>query len=350
MDFVELILRNPRQRKEEVSLSFELFDLPLAKRWAEMLREALQRPHILEKNSSFIGFIHGARNREFLAQQLNTACELIRQYRGEPPWDVPYPIPQKCPSGPISFELLNEFHHHFETLMGGTFSVSNYYRQAPAEIRNAIRLINYTVHELESVERSWLSYAANQRIYPYSVVEFLEKEIVRRDLADEDYDLFSLANVFGNLQIAYCQTGKTPYEAWRDRDENIFAKNINGVQFYSANFLIRWGHSSDPDRQQKNIVEPFQQWLIEKGADLRHKTYYIDQWNKKHGLGFLTIGRLDTRNASTRDVSDWQGIVGSHPDIYKVRLHEGKRITEKTYEYLLTDEQFSQSLAAMLDA
>jgi hypothetical protein len=350
MDLVELILRHPQKRKEEVSISFELFDLPLAKRWAEMLREALQRPHVLEKNSSFIGFIHGLRNRDFLANQLNEACERIRQYRGDSPWHVPYSIPQICPSEQIPLELLNEFHHHFETLMGGTFSVSDYYRNAPAEIRNAIRLINYTVHELESVERSWLSYSSSKKIYPYSVVEFLEKEIVRRDLADEDYSLFSLANVFGDLQIAYCQTGKTPYEAWRDRDENIFAKNINGVQFYSANFLIRWGHSSDPNKQQKNIVEPFRQWLMEKGADLRHGTYYVDQWNKRQGLGFLTIGRLATQKTPELAVSDWQNLVGNHPDIARVRLHEGKRITEKTYDYSLGDEEFAKRLAAMLDS
>lgn len=343
---LELVLRNPRS-KEQISIFFEIFDSPLALRWKSMLRAALERPHVLEKNSSFIGFIHGYRNKAYLCRRLDLAAERICRFQGPSPWNQGYSIQRIPHPETLTFELLNDYHHHFEILMGGTFDISDYYRNAPAEIREEIRMVNYLVHELEAVLRSEKSYEQSKKIYPYSVVEFLEPSIVREELQLEDYNLFSLRHVFGDLQIAYCQTGKTPYEAWRDKDENIHDKNINGIQYYSANFLVRWGPSSDPENQKRQIEEPFRKWLEEKGIDLSQKTFYTDNNGKRHGLGFLTVGRFSPKGYEGKSVDEIQKLISDHPDIFKIILHSQPK-TEKVYDYSVDDPSFRTQLHSTL--
>jgi hypothetical protein len=346
---IELVLRNPTQPNLQTSIFFRLLDLPLAHRWLELLKSALTRPHLLEKNSSFLGFLGGTRNKKLLCQLMNNAADEIRNFTGAPPWDQPYRIDLFCDPEKISFDLLNSFHHHFEILMGGTFEIGAHYKAAPAKIRAAIRQINYAVHELEAIERSERNFREQQKIYPYTVLEILEKSPIRKELELEDYSVFSLAHVFGDLQVAYCQTGKTPYEAWRDKDQEIFNENINGMQFYSANFSVRWGPSSNPERQRTQVIEPFKKWLEEKGADLKNDTFFLDQKGKRHGLGFLTIGKLDLTQFENKEVSAIQKIIANHSDVYKIRVHDESGIVEKTYDYFLNDEYFTKSLLEVLD-
>jgi hypothetical protein len=347
-DRVQLILRNPTAPSETLEIFLDLLPIPLAKRWVQSLKSALQRNHILEKHTSFLGFLGGSRDKTFLSTQINGFAEEISNYLSNEPWNKPYVIKTRADLQKIDLKILNDFHHHFEILMGSTFQLSPYYENASPKIRHAITQLNYLVHELEAYHRSEINFSKNQKTYPFSLINFLEKDVHRFPLEEEDYKNFSLKNAFGDVQIAYCQLGKTPYEAWRDDDENIFDENINGIQFYSANFNIRWGHSSDQTTQEKTIIEPFYQWLTQKGVDASNEKFFLDKNGKKHGLGFLTIGKVNTDILGTKDVNQIQDLISKHCDIFKIRIHEGGEIMEKTYDYFLAEKEYSQLILSKL--
>lgn len=337
---VELVLRNQREPENLLRIFIEPAAISLGARWVAALERTLARPHLLEKDFSFLGFLGTQRDKSFLCARMNRVLGEVSAYRGEGAWREGYGIAERCDPATLDFSLLNRLHRHFENLMGQVWNVSPYYLAATPAIRLRIREINFLVHELESFERSAVTKAGINRVYPHSEVTFLTDGDERTPLEDEDYERFSIAHEFGMVHLNYCQIGKSHYDAWRDKDEDISGENINGLRYCSGNFTVRWGMSSNPDYQRKNRIQPFFDWLKAKGIEPVRESYFVDSRGVKHGLGFLTVGRIPLSQFGSRSVPEVQDLVERHNDLVGIRLHHEGRVSEGHYPYRLGSAEY----------
>lgn len=346
---VELVLRSPRAPQQKCSVFIEPTATPIASRWVAALKETLRGNPLLEKDFFSYGLLGTPRDLNFLCQQLNAVAEQIHQYRGEGPWEKGFPMPGRLSHDNFDQQVLNQWHHDFELLIGQVWNFSPYIRAASPEIMLAIRNLNLLIHELEAFTNALEWQKRKNQHWPYLRVSFFHNGYAKYNLEDEDYEHFTLESTFGMVTMAYCQLGKDHFSAWRDRDHAIFDNNVNGLRYYSGEFGIRIGASSNVAYRQRHTIQPFLASLQEKGIDLSHNTYFVDAAGVKHGLGELKIADMPMSQFGFRTVNDVQGLFASHIDLYQIRVHEDGKVVEHTFDYFADDETFRRLIIAELE-
>jgi molybdenum cofactor biosynthesis enzyme MoaA len=348
---VELVLRNPHDKRDSLSLWLAPTPIPLAYRWIEALKRTFRTRHMLEKNYCFIGWPDGPRDARWLARELNRRIDLLNAFNARKVWKEPYVIADRCSDEPQQEEL-NRIHHHFEMLSGRVWDLSQYTRHADASTRYHIRQLNNLVHELEAFRLSRREQAIEpDRAQPHLFASFVqERARTRFPLEDEDYQQFGFDFSFGAVHMYYCQTGKTHFDAWKDKDVSIFDDNINGLRYYSGEFIVRFGKSVPPEEVARDVA-PFYQWLQDKGAELSaNKSYFVDRQGVRQTLGFATVARLVEGQFGDRDLPEIHRLLGRYLDLHKIRIHEASGVTESVFESAWTDDDFDERQIAILES
>ncbi len=346
---VKIILRNPLNHSDQIDYTIIPADNALAQDWITALKLLVQSDSLLEKNFCFMGFPNTARNLEYLCNEANQAASVINNFFDD------YKIkevlrPEDClaydyaDNGP-NHEVFNRLHNHFEILQGTVNNLSNYYYRADYETKYAIRQLNNTCHEMETLILSQRKLATNPYwVRPSQINTFLAaprydlKDIHRDGFVTNGYD-----RVLGGVYMHWAQIGKTLFEVFRDEHApeltDTVCSAINELLYYSGEFDIEWGNDviytgNAPwhDAQQ----DKFRKWLLANGRDPQDPTL---------SLGYLPIGQVALQESfGTTDYQAIWDILGSHSDIYKIEI-DG---VSGTFDYCWTDANYKQQQIDMM--
>ena len=126
--YVEVILRNPLNKKDTWSYVIQPYDIPLADAWLDRLKQLLDNDVPIEKNYCFFGFIDSPRNIEYICNELNDVVTHLNLNLKD------YHIPEVFNKETvilndeyyINHDIMNKLHLHFEILQGTVGNMSNY--------------------------------------------------------------------------------------------------------------------------------------------------------------------------------------------------------------------------------
>ena len=346
---VRIVLRNPLKHSDQVDYTILPADNALAQDWIPALKTLLQAGNLLEKNFCFMGFPKTARTLDYLCNEANQAAQTINHFFDD------YKIeevlrPEDCiaydyAEGGPNHKVFNQLHLHFETLQGTVNKLSDYYCRADYETKYAIRQLNNTCHEMETLILSQRKLATRPFwVRPSQITTFLAAP--RYDLKDQHRSGFvtnGYDRVQGGVYMHWAQIGKTLFEVFRDEHApeltDTVCSTINELKYYSGEFDIEWGndvtytgnapwHTTEQDE--------FNKWLMANGRDPQ---------DSKLSLGYLPVGQVQLHQSfGTTDYQTIWDILGAHLDIYKIEI-DG---VTGTFDYCWTDADYKQKQIDMM--
>ncbi len=212
----ELVLTNG---KEDLSLFFKLRNTKIAHKWYIELCKSYE---LFETDR----LDHWGTNKDTYINELNKQIDIINQYQ--------YTVDRRVSSN-ITQQDLNYLHKFFEDLRGEVTEGTAWYNNAPEHVQVAVMRFNVLIHQLEFSMRV-------KKLHPTVVVTF--KDRPRYELDEEDIKHFTYKWKRGTVYINYCHVGKTVLDAFNDDDNLVEA--IRPQTHYSADFMIKFGPSSNP--------------------------------------------------------------------------------------------------------
>lgn len=333
--WVTLTLRNDQDELWELHL--QVLSHPLAQEWFARLQKDLQNPQLhLEKGFSFLGFSRPHRSLEKLCQELNHFIKIINQ-SGQYALDLHFDLPKLQTH---SQDLLNELHHHFETLIGQVENISPYFHQASPNTRYAIKQINQLCHEIEyslrAQEKAQSKEAGPDEVSASLQVCFLKTAVRPLSLAEKNQ--LSLERDFGQVYLHYCQLGKTHQEAYWDQDQRVGDHNISELNYLSSQFDIDFG----PPTLTSLSPELEAHWKDDEKAS-------FERWLKAQGkkdlpMGRLVVGTMPWGQFPTPYLSQIQERLGQFSDLYQISLQEDGRLLTlpRVFPYKDSDPGYSE--------
>lgn len=278
---------------EPVTLTWELLDKSYVLLWFKSFYQALKRNE--PAYTHFSGFTHSHKTMEFMSEKMNRIIDIINS-------DGVYHIKERA-TGTFDQEFANVMHHHFEVLSGDAKDHSELFKRSSPMAQGAIGDLNHLVHDMEALDRVLKLDTANRVV----VLEFL-----RRDqfwLNDEVLKEFTFDVEFADICLHYGQIGKSWWEVFLDKDEEIFPDAIRPLDVMGPEFDIQMVDFKSKDSLEN--IKAFREWLVnEKGQDLN---------NPKLALGFLPLARLREGQGSRKEIIR---MVGERSGIKSIRLYE----------------------------
>jgi hypothetical protein len=189
----------------------------------------------------------------------------------------------------------NYLHQIFEQLSGTWNNPTRLMTFANAQVREAIRNINFYVHRLEK-----RPYQQEASLF----VSFNKDCYTRKKFDIEDYQYFQHHVESGQVYIHYAELGKTYLDLYEDGLPFDYAGAKN-LHYYSAEIAIRL------EPCKKELFDTgFYNWLQQNNIDINDKTL---------GIGILPIGQV-------KDVDKAGNIVYNGSRITNLRIDHGKTI------------------------
>ena len=333
--FLVLQLQNPVDKTDILDLRINLKDTTIANAWFDQCVKCLDQKLHVEKNFCWLGWPDPNRNVDFLKQKLSECVNRINTFSNNNPIWGGYRIETNW-TDISSNDALNQLHHHFEILMGQVWDVSNYIKTADDTTKYQIRQLNNLVHELQS--RRNVEGIAFSNIQPMTIVSYLNIE--RELFQDEYYDHFDLNKNFGDIFLHYSQTGKTPIEAYTDRDDHVFDNNINALRYLSGEYNVWWGDSmsSTTLTETKNNLKS---WLNDKGvikSEEQNFSYYVDQEDNKQGIGWITVAQIVNPYANKEELLK---AISTKLNIVKLTAYiNNSEIASHSWDYSWADSSY----------
>jgi hypothetical protein len=103
------------------------------------------------------------------------------------------------------------------------------------------------------------------------------------DLADEDYQYWTLNYRPGDIRLNYCHKGKPIWDLFKDGDTHINDDNIRPQRRYSPDFNVVFDNGPGE-------TADYLYWWYEQGAKLNNLGYFKD--DPKCAIGHAIIGKL----------------------------------------------------------
>ena len=340
----------------------ETYDTPLSLRWLEALKDNLIQKRVLEKNFCFLGFADSKRDLNFLCRELNKSIEQINSFGFEPTYEKIDPFvaddfqyssslpigkavngdEKSTPGKRLKHEACNLLHRYFEELQGTAWQVSNFYKQADAETKYAIRQLNNICHEIES----WVN-ADRKKAFepewmrPSQITTFLNAP--RYDLHEEDFELFKQNRYdreMGGVYLHWSQVGKTLYEVFRDEHApkmtDALCSEINHQKYYSGEFDIEWGQTITEQTHdfKKQEMDEYRAWLKDNSYDWE---------DPKLSLGYIKIGQVDIQRTfgSSATFKEIYDTMSKNLNISNIKSMSSRTI-ECAYPYTLDSNDWKQ--------
>lgn len=234
---------------KDIILPFKIRNTSIAKKWYKELRK--QYP--LYETDRFTNW--GNKN---ILTDLNKHICTINEY------DY---IADVLPINVTQNEL-NKYHKTFEDLRGNVEKGTDWFNNAPDNIKHSVQQFNILIHKLEAELRT--------KKHPTVVVTFKDRPLL--DLEQHDLKYFTYRWTSGTVYINYCQVGKTVLDVFKDKD--TITEGIRPQKYYSADFMVKFGPTT-----------PYVHYLLRK--------LYINAWLKlqpfkfKHpNIGMIPVGDI----------------------------------------------------------
>jgi hypothetical protein len=201
---------------------FDIYDTNIAKLWAW----EINKQYPFYETDRFQGWPNDTRDLDWYKTNLQIQIDKVNAYKLNTIEDSIAGFDQ---------EVLNRLHKHFEVLRGSLEDGTDFYNNAPVEVKGAIDKFNILIHECEHFMRDYT--------HPSIVVTFKDRPRMR--LHEEDYEHFTYKWQFGTVYINYCEVGKPILDVFKDNDIIVGDDNIRPLEYYSADFMIKFGPSTD---------------------------------------------------------------------------------------------------------
>lgn len=216
----------------------------VARKWAASLRKYGE----YSKTSPEVRYFAfpGEQNQQRVVQGIRRAIDVINAWSPQR-MEVP-------PEGEWTQELLNHWHHHFETMIGSIEQHEEFYLKAPLSVKNAIGAVNDAVHELEMFKYQ----------SPRLNVRFPDCERTR--MTEDELRLFSFDRQFGDIVLGYCQLGKQIMDVWIENDSEVSEQNIRPLHHLSPEFELYLRKGLNEERQKERYAL-MREWLVARGYD-----------------------------------------------------------------------------------
>lgn len=284
-------------KNEVFTLKWNVLNRDYAWIWIQELKKLMRKEEPLF--ARFTGFRLEEDEKKKIFDQLNKAIDIINA-------EGLYKIEERG-KGYFDQDFANVIHHHFEVLYGDAHSPSEVYLNSSPLVQSAITRLNHCVHDLESLYRN----EENKDAFSAVIVEFLERQQFR--LSPEMLNDFSMDIDFGDLVLHYGIIGKTWWEVFLDKDEEIFESAIRPLDVLSGEFDIHFGHQKiDVDTKDE-----FFRFL---------KAYGKDPNDPGLALGHLCLGKLDSK-LSAQEIKKK---VSLHNKLHEIRIFK-KENCEASY-------------------
>jgi hypothetical protein len=222
-----------------LTLEFQLLDSPFTELWTERMNSRGQYP--LDHPDRFYGFNSQEEEARRAEYYICSCIETINNYQSI--IDRPFTNYQDQ-------DCLNYLHNIFERYHGQLDQQNTeFWNQAPDEVRQALANLNLAVHRCESIYRG-----ARPRFvctwYGMPKTLHLPQEHMLK--------YGTLSTLFGTVYLNYCEIGKTLEDLTVDRDNYIGDNMFKPYDFYSADFVVKFW--DDTTQEVQNKLQSMQQY------------------------------------------------------------------------------------------
>lgn len=329
---LQVVFRDTDKIYPDFTLSYRLRKCSLTKDWTDLfIKNFIESDHPIEKTYCLHGWLSSfeslkGRSIDYLCKKLNHNINIINEDlnpKGYNFIDLNFDV-ETMKDEKKSNDLLNQLHHHFELLIGQVWAPSKWFELSKHRTRDSIRELNNICHELESNIRSIKNIQTPQINVGLNGKDFQGNYFNKQriEISLENYKDFLLESSWGALTIYYAQLGKTPKEAYNDKDQYISNNNISGYRYLTGEFVLTFNnlyqHSED-----------FIKWLI--GNKLDHTDPSL-------GINHPVIGTLE----SSLDQNSLIKELKKRDDLYKIELLDDRNnlLHEKIYDFTWKDQEF----------
>jgi len=267
---------------DELKLIFDIYKNDISDRWASEINNYYE---IYESNR-FKGF--PGKDQKYYEQHLKTHINIINEYNPNTIKNIDI----------TSQDNLNYLHKFFETLRGHIETGTEFYNTAPDNIKQSVDVFNVLIHEYEHFLRD--------QGYPTLVVTF--KDRPRHRLNVNDYNEFTFKWNFGEVYINYCEVGKPLLDVYKDKDEYVGNENIRPLEYYSADFMIKFGPSTTKEIFYRKL-EDFNTWYKTTGLTFKNLS-----------LGLIPVAKINMLESNFDNCIEEEiiEIIGKYNKVKKV--------------------------------
>ena len=349
LDRIQIQLRD-RITDHLMTVSVNVLDTSLGRKWLGALNQVLRENLVLEKNYCFFGFANGDRDGTLILDQVNRSIAAINQadlgYQINDHFDMTNCMSDDPDPDLISWtggrniihERFNWLHRYFEDLQGVSGRTSPYYDRADAATRWHIRQLNLLCHEFESWALSYRKQIeAPDWQRPSQLMCWLQAP--RFLLEDQDLEFFGIETINRRLGGMYLgvnkAVGKHHWEVFNDegRDSRVgelVSTTLRSQSEAAADFDIEWAQDPAAYRWQQIKLAEFRSWLIANGFDPEDPSLTI---------GHPQIGQVDLMGSfGTEDFRAIWARLNTYLDVWSVATSDARAV----YDYHWSDADFQQ--------
>jgi hypothetical protein len=229
-----------------IELKFRIRPTALAELWLDRMQQ--RHPYPLDHPDRFYGFDDPAKEKSRAVSMIQRCIGIINNH--ECIIEREFEYTQDC---------LNYLHNIFEMYHGLLDQqTSDYWMQAPDDVRLALAELNLAVHRCEDAAMS-----ADPRLvctwFGLPKIYCLSQEIQR--------EYGETIVKFGTVYLNYCEIGKTVDDLASDNDAYISDEAFKPFGHYSADFNVAF-HDRDPTEkypQIQNYIEQHSDFFLAKG-------------------------------------------------------------------------------------
>lgn len=218
--------------QDTLTLQFQLLDNPFTPLWLERMNARGDYP--LDHPDRFYGFNtqeEEIKRAEFYIQR---CIDTINAHKS---------IIERPFTNYQDQDCLNYLHNIFERYHGLLQTQdTEFWNQAPIDVRQALAELNLAVHRCETVSRG---------VRPRFVCTWYGMPKTLHLPVESMLKYGTMCNYFGTVYINYVEIGKTLEDLTMDRDEYIGDDAFKPYNFYSADFAVRFWEDSVEEVQTR---------------------------------------------------------------------------------------------------
>ena len=216
-----------------------------------------------------------SRSIQHICDELNDAINILNTRLVEYPLITQHFTPERVWDEEVFRDDFNQLHHHFEKLIGQTWSMSDLYKDhMDNQMRWATHCLNNACHEIElyvigvtSPEESFGWTGLSFNTFSWDGVQ--RKQKIVYDYEDKHINDWQNQGIkWGSLVPYYSQLGKTLREVFEDGDEYIDDGNISQHCLMTGEVQIcLTGPGTEYSLYSHDKQSGFVKWLEDRGLD-----------------------------------------------------------------------------------
>lgn len=224
---------------QDLTLEFDLLASPLTELWLDRMDSRGDYP--LDHPDRFYGFNSHDEEVKRSEFYIRSCIDTINNY-------------QKLIDRPFTNyqdqDCLNYLHNIFERFHGQLEKQdTEFWIQAPHEVRQALANLNLAVHRCESIDRG---------ARPRFVCTWYGMPKTLHIPVEHMLKYGTMSTFFGTVYLNYCEIGKTLEDLTKDRDTYIGNDMFKPYDFYSADFVVKfWDDSTEEIKDRMTRMEEY---------------------------------------------------------------------------------------------